>query len=256
MERFSLRSGDITIEGRVYRARGACGQQIAPAIVLSHEFGLSMKSTSRYARGLSKAGYHVFVFDFPGSGVGKSRGRNSTQMSVLTEVEDLGLVFRHVQSLPFVDRHRIVLAGASQGGLVSALLAAKHGDEVYRLVLYYPAFNIPDDARRGCMLGRQIDPRNVPKKFRVIGYVNLGSKYVRDAASLDPWKQIEGYRKPVLICHGAKDGIVDIGYSRKAASVYANAELVEFPRAHHVFAMPWTWKKAVRVTLNFLQAAQ
>ena len=101
MERFSIESGDVTIAGKVY-SRGL--SQVAPAIILCHEFGLSMRSTSRYARLLCRHGYHVFVFDFPGSGVGKSRGRDSTQASVLTEVGELGVIYDYVRSQPYVDK--------------------------------------------------------------------------------------------------------------------------------------------------------
>ncbi len=284
VERFSIESGGVTIAGKVY-SQGL--SRVAPAIVLCHEFGLSMLSTSRYARLLCRHGWHVFVFDFPGSGVGKSRGRDSTQASVLTEVGDLGVVYDYVRSRPYVDKTRVILAGASQGGLVAALFAAgcggAHGTawdgdsqgadalgvawdgdargsarqkpEVSALVLYYPALNIPDDARRGNMLGRKIDPDRVPESFRVLGYVRLGPRYVRDARALDPWREIARYEGPVFICHGAKDDIVDIGYARKAAEVYPHARLVELPGARHVFAMPWTVHRAVRETVGFLKEA-
>ena len=115
--------------------------------------------------------------------------------------------------------------------------------------------NSHDDARRGNMLGRKIDPDRVPESFRVLGYVRLGPRYVRDARALDPWREIARYEGPVFICHGAKDDIVDIGYARKAAEVYPHARLVELPGARHVFAMPWTVHRAVRETVGFLKEA-
>ena len=133
--------------------------------------------------------------------------------------------------------------------------SAQQAPEFSALVLYYPALNIPDDARRGNMLGHRIDPDRVPEAFRVLGYVRLGPRYVRDACALAPWREIAGYEGPVFNCHGAKDDIVDIGYARKAAEVYPRARLVELRGARHVFAMPWTVSRAVRETVDFLKEA-
>lgn len=247
---FCIRYGKIRLYGKIYSLDFA---KKLPAIILSHEFGLSMRSTARYARQLYKACYHVFIFDFAGSGAGKSRGRASTQMSVLTETEDLNAVFEYVKTRSFVDTSHIILGGASQGGLVTALFAAEHKDEVEKVFLYYPALCIPDDARRGCVIGTPIDTKNVPQDFRAMGYVHLGPKYVKDAEKLDPWKEIEIYDKPVLICHGTKDSVVDFKYAKKASQVYPNAVLKEFKNANHCFIMPQTVHKAVNETITFLQ---
>ncbi len=246
---FEISAGSVTIAGKVF---GQDLSKTAPCIILCHEFGLSMRSTTRYALRLCQRGYQVLVFDFPGSGAGRSRGRSSTEASVLTEVADLQTVFEYACTQPFVDKSHIVLAGASQGGLVAALLAARHASQIEKLVLYYPALNIPDDARRGNMLGTHIDPNRIPDTFRVMGYVRLGRRYVTDAQALDPWKEIGKYAGPVLICHGADDKIVDISYARRAAAEYPDATLVELPGAGHLFAAPWTVDRAVDVTFGFL----
>lgn len=249
-QKFSVHYGEINLSGKIFSPDFTKNM---PAIILCHEFGLSMISTARYARRLYKAGYHVFIFDFAGSGAGKSRGRTSKQMSVLTEEKDLNAVFEYVKSCSFVDEGHIILGGASQGGLVAALFAAGHKDEITKMFLYYPAFCIPDDARRGYILGTKIDTKNIPEDFRTIGYVHLGPVYVKDAERLDPWKEIEPYDKPVLICHGTRDSIVSVEYSRQAFARYPNAALIEFPHANHCFAMPWTVRRAVNETLAFLQ---
>ena len=47
----------------------------------------------------------------------------------------------------FVDAEQIFLLGASQGGVVSAITAAEHTDEIRGLILLYPAFVLIDDAK-------------------------------------------------------------------------------------------------------------
>ena len=56
--------------------------------------------------------------------------------------------------------------GCSQGGFVSALFAAAHPNVVVsRLILFYPALCIPEDARRGKMLMYAFDPSNIPEQI-------------------------------------------------------------------------------------------
>lgn len=102
-----------------------------------------------YANKISEFGFHAFVFDFPGSGAGKSMGRTSLEMTVLTEKEDLSTVLDYVKNQPFVDSNHIFLMGCSQGGFVSALLAAERENEIEKLILNYPALCICDDCRKG-----------------------------------------------------------------------------------------------------------
>ena len=242
--------GNVKIKVKRYLANNS---KETGTIIISHEFGLNMLSTARYARGLRRAGYNVFIFDFAGSGSGLSKGRRSTDMSVLTEKDDLKLVFEHVKKLDYVDPDKLILGGASQGGFVTALFSAERKDEVQKMFLYYPAFNIPDDSKRGNIIGTKIDPRNVPESFMALGYVRLGKKYVIDAQGLDPWNEIKKYDGPVLICHGTNDKLVPISYAHKALAVYKNAKLIEFKGAHHCFFMPWNVGKAVKETIEFLK---
>jgi len=248
---------NITIKNGSRQIAAVCykdeSSEKLPAIIISHEFGLSMHSTARYAKELAGHGYHVFIYDFCGSGSPfcKSKGLDSTQMSVQTEVEDLKAVIDYVSKLNNVDEEHIILGGCSQGGLVTALTAAQLKEKIEKVFLYYPALCIPDDARRGCIIGKNIAVNNVPEKFTAMGYVKLGTKYVEDAKVLDPWNEICGYSKPVLLCHGTSDGIVNISYARKAAELYPDCKLVEIPGARHIFPIRGR-KEAVAETIKFI----
>ena len=61
-------------------------------------------------------------------------------MSVLTEKADLEAVLEEVKQWDFVDTGSIYLMGNSQGGLVTALTAAEHKEEIRAVILIYPAF--------------------------------------------------------------------------------------------------------------------
>ena len=156
---FECTRGGLTIRGQEYRGEG----ENLPVCVVSHGFMANMASVRQYAVAAAGLGFAAYIFDFCGGCLeGKSDGK-MTDMTVLTEVEDLLAVVEYAKSVPGNDRTRVSLIGASQGGFVSALLAARLGKEIRRLVLLYPALCIPDDARAGKNLMFSFDPDNVPE---------------------------------------------------------------------------------------------
>lgn len=161
---FEIDSQGCKLRGFILRPQRA-GR--LPAVIVSHGFGSCTRDTKKYARVFADEGFAAVCFDFCMSGSGKSSG-SSLGMSVLTEKTDLLNVLDYVKRLDFVDPDHITLAGCSQGGLVSALAAAEREAEVERLVLYYPALCIPDDARRGQMINAKFDPDHVPEQFRAL----------------------------------------------------------------------------------------
>ena len=197
---FEIESQGCKLRGFILRPRRA-GR--LPAAIVSHGFGSCTRDTKKYARVFADEGYAAVCFDFCMSGSGRSSG-SSLGMSVLTEKTDLLNVLDYIRTLDFVDPARITLAGCSQGGFVSALAAVERESEVEQLIMYYPALCIPDDARRGQMINAKFDPAHVPDQFRAL-FVKLGSRYVLDVIGMDPYREICGYQKPVLIVHGTKD---------------------------------------------------
>ena len=180
-------------------------------------------------------GYCAYCFDFCGGSVarrGKSDGA-TTDMSVLTEVRDLEAVMEYVGSLPYTGE-KLLLVGCSQGGFVSALTAAKHPDAVSKLVLFYPALCIPDDARAGRMMFAKFDPKNLPPIIDC-GPMKLGRCYAADVMDMDPFGQISAYPGPVLILHGTRDSIVNYTYSQQAQQAYSNATLHRIEGGAHGF---------------------
>lgn len=229
---FSCRRGHLTIRGTEYRPAGTD----LPVAIVCHGFMAYQDTVRQYAKFLAGLGYCAYCFDFCGGSVlkkGKSDG-STTDMSVLTEVADLEAVIDYVQSLPYTGK-RLLLMGCSQGGFVCALTAAKHPGQVERLVLFYPALCIPDDARAGKMMFARFDPNNIPE-YISCGPMKLGRCYPADVMGMDPFAEIAGYPGPVLIVHGTKDQIVDPDYSVRAQRIYSNARLHQIDGAAHGFS--------------------
>ena len=183
--------------------------------------------------------------------MGRSDGE-TTNMSVLTEVRDLCAVIEYAKGLDYTDSSNILLMGCSQGGFVSALTAAKLKNEIGKLVLFYPALCIPDDARKGKMMWAEFDPKNIPEIVKC-GPMKLGRCYIADVVNMNPFDEIKDYEGDVLIVHGTSDKIVSAHYANDAEKVYSAREkgLVKLhfiDGGQHMFS-----KKHDRIAIEYLK---
>ena len=215
---FACKRDGLTIRGSEYRPDG----EKLPIAIVCHGFMAWQDTVRHYAVMLAEMGYAAYCFDFNGGSVmrSKSDGRN-IEMSVLTEIKDLEAVIAHVKSLPYVNPDELLLMGCSQGGFVSALTAAKLKGLVRKLVLFYPAFCIPDDARAGKMMMSKFDPQNLPETVKC-GPMKLGRCYMADVMDMNPFEEVKAYEGDVLIVHGTADKIVNIKYAEQAFDTYKN----------------------------------
>ena len=237
-EGFSCERDGLTIKGTVFLPKG---KPDCPIAVISHGFMANQMFSQIHAQNLAKMGYAAFCFDFCGGTLVGSSDGDSTDMSVLTEVEDLKAVIEFAKSQSYTDENELILLGCSQGGFVSAIVSAEMKEEVDALILLYPAFCIPDDARSGEMMFAKFDPQNVPETFWC-GPMKLGRRYVTDVIEMDPYEIINQYTGKVLIIHGNQDKIVDISYALRAVETYSQAgadvEMKIIDKGGHMFFRP------------------
>ena len=237
-EGFSCERDGLTIKGTVFLPKG---KPDCPIAVISHGFMANQMFSQIHAQNLAKMGYAAFCFDFCGGTLVGSSDGDSTDMSVLTEVEDLKAVIEFAKSQSYTDENELILLGCSQGGFVSAIVSAEMKEEVDALILLYPAFCIPDDARSGEMMFAKFDPQNVPETFWC-GPMKLGRRYVTDVIEMDPYEIIHQYTGKVLIIHGNQDKIVDISYALRAVETYSQAgadvEMKIIDKGGHMFFRP------------------
>ena len=237
-EGFSCERDGLTIKGTVFLPKGKTD---CPIAVISHGFMANQMFSQIHAQNLAKMGYAAFCFDFCGGTLVGSSDGDSTDMSVLTEAEDLKAVIEFAKSQSYTDENELILLGCSQGGLVSAIVAAEMKEEIDALILLYPALCIPDDARSGEMMFAKFDPQNVPETFWC-GPMKLGRRYVTDVIEMDPYEIIHQYTGKVLIIHGNQDKIVDIPYALRAVETYSQAgadvEMKIIDKGGHMFFRP------------------
>ena len=237
-EGFSCERDGLTIKGTVFLPKGKTD---CPIAVISHGFMANQMFSQIHAQNLAKMGYAAFCFDFCGGTLVGSSDGDSTDMSVLTEAEDLKAVIEFAKSQSYTDENELILLGCSQGGFVSAIVAAEMKEEVDALILLYPALCIPDDARSGEMMFSKFDPQNVPETFWC-GPMKLGRRYVTDVIEMDPYEIIHQYTGKVLIIHGNQDETVDISYALRAVETYSQAgadvEMKIIDEGGHMFFNP------------------
>lgn len=223
---YAQRDGN-QIYGVAYIPQNA-GEKL-PAVIFSHGFGGSYHNETGYAEQLAKRGYFVYCFDFCGGSYGSRSDGDVLNMSIFTEQADLEAVLVMISSREDVDSEAIFLAGASQGGAVSAITAAANPDAVRGMILLYPAFVIVDDAK--ARFGRIED---IPDSYNMMG-MRIGRAYAEKLLDYDFYEVISDYEKDVLIIHGDADGLVPLSYSQRAAEVYPSATLEVLPGAGHGF---------------------
>ncbi|MBP5513679.1 MAG: alpha/beta fold hydrolase [Bacteroidaceae bacterium] len=198
-----------------------------PLVIIVHGFNGTHDWGCNYFDMLASMGYACYTFDFPNGSVGSRSGNNTMEMSVLDEQRDLEAIVAYFRRHPDIDANRIVLVGESQGGLVAALAAANKPDDIYRLILVFPAIGLGDS--------RDTRPaESMPDTTRVWG-VPLGKRFYLELRDVHAFDRIGRYDKPVLILQGDADRVVPLASSERAAKIYTNARLHVIRGAGHGF---------------------
>lgn len=199
-----------------------------PLVILAHGFGSSHRGVYDYAVDIAAQGYAAFVFDFCGGGSSSRSAGKTTEMSVLTETADLNAVIDFFSDDPRFSA--LCLWGESQGGFVAGWAAAGRPHDVDALILFYPAFNIPEIVT--AYLPKDTE---LPESLNVMG-TRVGQVYAFDALSVDVWAALPAYSGPVLIEHGGSDMLVPITVGERAAQVFPNAVLNVLSGQNHGFS--------------------
>lgn len=213
-----------------------------PTVIFSHGFNENYRSFEHHGYGFAEAGIACIFFDFRGGGVESLSDGTLQEMTVLTEIEDLECVIDVVSEFAYVDTDRLFLQGESMGGFVSAYVAAQMPERIKALVLWYPAFVIPDDAKR-----RFENDENV-----CFG-LELCPDFNKAAMNIEIFNIISGYTGSVKLIHGDQDPVVPISYSHHAVEVYSDASLTVIPGAGHGFEDKDS-KNARDISIAFIMA--
>ena len=218
-------------------------QGSVPLVVYSHGLGASVEHDEEVQKTLAKSGVAVFSFEFAGgssSASPKNEG-TTTEMSVLTEVQNLKDAIRIASDMEYTDPQKIYLMGSSQGGLVTAL-TAEELTNIAGLFLFYPAFSLPDDIRSSFP---KLD--EVPETFNLLG-TKIGKKYITDIYDMDAYANLDKLAIPVHIYHGKDDNIVPITASQKALKRLKDTRLTTLEDTGHALTPEQQAQIGVEIT--------
>lgn len=239
-----IQNGENTIFGKLYTPSGE-GKH--PAIILCHGYNGTNNDFVKECRYYAENGYIAYAFDFCGGSVNSKSSGKSTDMTIFTEKSDLLAVFDYMELMENVDSEQIFLFGGSQGGLVTSLATEERAEKVKGMILYFPAFNIPDDWRK-----TYPNAEDIPETLSFWG-LTLGKHFFLDMHDFYTFDNIGNYDKDVLILHGNNDNIAPIAGSIEAQKKYPHLELITMTGEGHGFS-PAGANTAKQKVLEFLQA--
>lgn len=240
-----VQSGEHTLYGEMLRPKGVSGP--FPTIVCCHGLGSSYKlCKDTMGSCFAKSGLQVYCFDFYGGSKKSRSGGTMREMSIFTEREDLRFVIEKMKTLECVDQSNLFLLGESQGGCVAGMTAPEYVDDLKGMVQYYPAFCIPDDARK-----RFASVEDIPEVGGAFSK-DVGRIYSEKLLDYDVYSDIVPFDKPVLIIHGDQDPAVNISYGKRAAETYPNAVFHCMPGENHGFSGKGKLE-AARLSFEFIQ---
>lgn len=243
IEELIIKEDGKEIYGKLYKPKA---EGVYPAIILSHGYNGTNADFVTDCKYFARNGYVAYAFDFCGGSTRSKSAGASTDMTIFTEKEDLLIVFHYIKTLDIVNSERVFLFGGSQGGLVTALAAEECRDEVSAMILYFPAFNIPDDWRKN-----YASEASIPEVVDFWG-LKLGGVFFKSMRDFYTFDNIGLFDKDVLIVQGDKDAIVPMSYVERAEKHYKNAELVVLQGEGHGFT-PSGGKKARELVLEFMK---
>lgn len=207
-----------------------------PIVMLCHGFTANRNNglLCGIADELEKQGIASIRFDF--NGHGESEG-DFQQMTVPNEIEDAMHVYNWVKADGRFGK--IGIAGHSQGGVVTSMLAGKLGKKAFRggVVLLAPAGVIRDDAIRGAFAGTSFDgadPLDPPEYVEVWGH-HLGREYITSAFWLPIYETAAGYKGRACIIHGTADRLVPYTYGLRFHQLWKKSEWHLLDRYDHGF---------------------
>ena len=247
-----IKSNGFTLRGMLHKPEQIIDK--VPMVIFFHGFMnnkcehyFSFVETSRE---LEKLGIASIRFDFMGSG--ESDG-TFEEMSVETEIRDGLSILRYAQSLNWVDRGRIALAGMSFGGLVASVVAGRMPEEVKALCLWAPAAIAVRDAKQGHAGDTDISDALTTGIADLKGY-RIGKRFIEDTRVLDYNTEIKPYKNNVLLIWGENDFIVPQDIVREYDNIYGKRLYKHMIKGvGHMFETLDAREEKLELTLHFLE---
>lgn len=234
-----------TIKGTMRGFFHKPNQDKHPVCIIFHGFTGQKTGTKfsyvQLARMLEAKGIATFRFDFLGSG---ESDNNFIDMTFKDELSCARLIIE--EAIKMENCTEIYVVGHSMGGAVASELAKLYPNDIKKLVLWAPAFNLPGAVE---YLKGVIDKAD---SYDHNGY-EISDAFVEDMVARDFYQDLEIYKNKLLIVHGSEDKTVPYEISEKYLKGFSNVdEFVTIEGGNHNFDKLTDIKKVIKTTLNFL----
>jgi uncharacterized protein len=234
-EPLMIAHGDQTIFGILHRPAGF---ENPPVVVVLHGFASSKHGSNRcyvtLAEYLAKFGIATIRFDFRGSG--DSDG-NLSEISLEDLIADATVVLESVEKIEGIDASRIGLFGASLGGAIAVIAAARF-QKIKALALWAPVASGElwyHDFLKRHPEHLHTDPFKVLSSYRG---VKLNEAFCAEFKQMFAYQMMQKLSDVPLLCmQGEKDETVSILHLeafRHACSGFASpTRFVKYPNGEH-----------------------
>ena len=165
-----------------------------PLAIVIHGFtgNKEEKHIVAVSKTLNKIGFATLRVDMYGHGSSEGSFYNHTLFKWLANAIT---VIDYARNLEWVSD--LYLCGHSQGGLTVMLAAAMKHDVIKGIIPMSPAIMIPEQARKGIILGTTFDPFRIPERISSLDHRwELSGNYIRVAQMIHVEDAYKGYDGP------------------------------------------------------------
>ena len=218
-----------------------------PVCIIFHGFtGCNTGTKFSYvqlSRMLVTQGIGTIRMDFLGSG---ESDLNFSDMTIDDELSCARIILEEVKKMPSTTK--IYVLGHSMGGAVASELAKLYPNDISKLCLWAPAFNLPSAV--------EYLKGHVPQAdFYDHNGFQISDEFVKDMLSRDFYKGIEIYKNQLMIIHGTNDQTVPFAISEKYLQGFHNAIFKPIENGSHNYDCLQHIQEVLKYTYEFLTDA-
>ncbi len=193
------------------------------------------------ARLLESSGIGTLRMDFLGSGESDLYFKD---MTFDDELSCARVLLEEVKKMDNVTE--IYVLGHSMGGCIASELAKLYPEDIKKLVLWAPAFNLPNAL--SYLIGNQ-DKQDI---YDHNGF-EISHQFVEDILSRDFYKDLNLYKNQLLIIHGTKDVTVPYRISERYLKEFHNPIFYPIENGSHNYDSVDHIKKVIKLSFDFLK---
>lgn len=196
-------------------------------------------SYTQISRLLEAQGIGTIRMDFLGSGESDLTFKD---MTFDDELSCARIILEEMKKLP--STKEIYLLGHSMGGAIASEIAKLYPNDISKMCLWAPAFNLPEaiEYLKGHVQQAETYDHN--------GF-EISNAFVEDIISRNFYKNLDIYQNDLMIIHGTKDTTVPFAISKKYLQGFSNPQFYPIEGATHNYdALPHI-KEVIKLTYQF-----